>query len=352
MRPEDQSTARLIDASANRAREGLRTLEDVARFALDDASLSASLKALRHELSRAVGRLPISPVDLLASRDTPGDVGTAIQTRSEGERRGLGDLASAAGKRTGEALRTLEEASKVIGADWRAFESLRYRLYDAARALTLALAPAAPQWRLCVLITASLCRGRPWEEVASLAIEGGADCLQLREKDLPDGELLKRARRLVEIARSGPRRAHVIINDRADIALLSDADGVHLGRDDLRVRDARRVLGAGALVGVSTSELDEARRAIDDGASYCGLGAMFTSPTKPKPSLSGVAYARAYLQDPRTRGVPHLAISGVNADNGGELAGVGVRGVAVSSAVCAAERPDEACRAILRALGA
>ncbi len=350
MPPADHATARLIDASANRAREGLRTLEDIARFVLNDRDLCAAIKGIRHELSGAVAALPVAPGLLCAARDTPGDVGTGVSTAREQSREDLLAVASAAAKRTGEAIRSIEEVSKTLAADARAFEAMRYRVYDAERTLLLALGRQAPQWRLCVLITASLCESMPWERVAELAIEGGADCLQLREKDLPDGELLARARALVAIAR--PSGVSVIINDRPDIALLSAADGVHLGQGDLDPGQARRVLGQGALVGVSTSCVDDARRAVETGASYCGLGPMFPSTTKPRPGLAGPEYARAYLTDPITKDTPHLAISGIGAGNASRLAAIGVRGVAVSSEVCAAKAPDEACRAILSALGA
>ncbi len=348
MRPLLHSTARMIDASANRAREGLRSLEDVARFVLDDQALCVSIKELRHELSAGVAALPLPPGLLVSSRDTPGDVGVAVSTPTETARADLAGVATAAAKRAGEALRSIEESAKFLGGTGSAFESVRYRLYDVERRLLVRLAARAPQWRLCVLISASLCE-RPWEEVARLAIEGGADCLQLREKSLGGAELLERARRLVSVARAGG--AHAIINDRADIALLSGADGVHVGQDDLPVGEARRVLGEGAIVGVSTSNLEQARRAVREGASYCGLGPMFTSTTKPKSELAGIEYARDYLNDPVTSQIPHLAISGITPDRAAELAGAGVRGVAVSSLVCASAEPDEACRAIRRALG-
>ncbi len=350
MPPAQFATARLIDASANRAREGLRTLEDIARFVLDDEGLCRAIKGMRHELSVHIERLPVAPGVLLSARDTPGDVGTGVSTPRETSRTGMLEVASAGAKRTGEALRSLEEAVKALGANAGPLEALRYRLYGVERSVLLALGRRAEQWRLCVLITGSLCEAAPWERVAKLAIEGGADCLQLREKDLPDAELLARARALVAIARESG--VHVIINDRPDIALLSAANGVHLGQGDLSPGDARQVLGEGSIVGVSTSCMEQARRAIEDGASYCGLGPMFASTTKPRPGPAGPDYARAYLSDPATRETPHLAISGIGAENAGELAKIGVRGVAVSSAVCAAPAPDEACRAILGALRA
>jgi thiamine-phosphate pyrophosphorylase len=341
------AAARILDANANRAREALRTLEDLARFALSDAALSSDCKTARHDLASAIASLAISPATLLAARDTPGDVGTDITTTTEGARVGLAAVAAAAAGRASEALRVLEETAKALAGPWQRFESIRYRVYDLDRRLRTALLARAPQWTLCVLLTTDLCRHHPIERVAALAIDGGADCLQLREKTMEPGPLLALARRLVALAR--PRGVAVVVNDRPDIALLSGADGVHVGQTDLSVADCRRVLGPGAIVGVSTSRLAEARRAVADGASYCGLGPMFASTTNAKPTLAGPDYLRAYLADPACAAVPHLAISGIDAARAAELGSLGCRGVAVSSAVCAAEDPAAAARAIAAA---
>jgi len=336
---------RLIDANANRAREALRAMEDTARFVLDDAGLCARLKDLRHGLREAVGTVDRGL--LVAWRDTPGDVGTAVTTPSEGERDGVRGVALAAAARLTEALRVIEEGLKALGADGAPIEALRYRGYDIERDLTLALGSGrGRQWTLCVLLSESLCR-LPWERVAELAVEGGADCVQLREKGLGDPELLARARALREITRG---RADVIVNDRPDIAVLSAADGVHLGQSDMSVADARRIVGFDLLVGVSTSRIDEARAAVRAGADYLGLGPMFASTTKPKERLAGPEYLREFLADPVTSARPHLAISGITPESVGELARLGCRGIAVSSVVCAAEHPDEVCRQIGEAM--
>lgn len=340
--------ARIIDANANRCREGLRTLEDVARFALNDPDLTGELKAIRHALGAALAALPLSPAALLAARDTPEDVGTALTAPGERDRAGLAGVAGAGASRAGEALRVIEETAKALGCPGSAFEVLRYRLYEAHKRAASALLARAPQWRLCVLLTADLCAGRPPEAVARAAIEGGADCLQIREKAMPARRMLDLARRVIAIAR--PVGVPVIINDRADIALACGADGVHLGQDDLSVAQARRVLGPGAIVGVSTSNIEQAVAAVADGASYCGCGSMFASGTKPKPDLAGPAYLRAYLADERTCGTPHLAIGGITPANAPELAAAGCRGVAVSAAVCSSPDPAGACRALLSAL--
>lgn len=363
---------RIIDANANRAREALRVMEDAARFVLDDGALCARLKEIRHGIAAALGSTGEAA---LAWRDTAGDVGTAVGTASEYSRVGTRGVVVAAGKRLGEALRSIEEFAKVAavrrpgepaGMDARAFEALRYRAYQAERDLVLAMgAGRATGWKLCVIITEALCAHRPWLDVARLALEGGADCLQLREKSLDSRELLARARALVglvrgdrgeESARSGDGpgagRASVIINDRPDIALLSGADGVHLGQTDLPVHEARKVVGLDRLVGVSTENVEQARRALHDGADYCGAGPMFPTSTKDKPRLAGPSYLREYLA--HRPPLPHcLAIGGVAPERMGDLHAAAERrtgegwGIAVSGAVCGADDPAGVCRALL-----
>lgn len=364
----DRAALRIIDANANRAMEAARTLEDAARFALNDATGSARCKNLRHALRAALAEVDSPPGTLLSARDTPGDPGTSVTTEAESRRDDLSGICAAAGKRLGESLRVLEETAKLLDrgpAAAAAIKQLRYAAYDLEQRIVLALLrrERAAQWPLCVLITHALCTHHPWEEVAARAIRGGASCVQLREKNLPDRELLARAQALAGIARDTPiagdttRRAVVIINDRPDIALAAGADGVHLGQDDLPIASARAIVaGAPAfLVGVSTANLDQARRALDDAADYVGLGPMFASGTKPKESLAGIAYLREYLRFAAEHAgdrppVPHLAISGISPRNIGELVAAGCRGVAVSSCVCSAPDPAGICRELLAAM--
>ncbi|HYE61514.1 MAG TPA: thiamine phosphate synthase [Phycisphaerales bacterium] len=346
------SLLRIIDANANRAREALRVMEDVARFVLNSTELSKGLKHLRHDFQGAVELLPADRLRLLAARDTPGDVGTVIKTRPEMCREGVARIAAAAGSRLTEALRSLEEAAKALTAPGAAaaFEQVRYRAYtwDQRLALALGAFDRRRQWRLCVLITESLCRVHGWQEVARLALEGGADSLQLREKTLDSRELLERARILVQLA--APHGAAVIVNDRPDIALLAGAQGVHVGQTDLHVHEVRRITGSRLLVGVSTENMEQAVAAVEAGADYCGVGPMFPTTTKGKPRIVGPQYLKDYLRDERTREVPHLAIGGITAENIGRLLEVGVRGVAVSSVVCGAEDPAAVCRRLVGAI--
>jgi len=342
--------ARIIDANANRAREALRVMEDAARFGLNDNDLSARLKSMRHTLREALGALPVDDLALVSSRDTPGDVGVTISTVSEGERAGLAEIAGAAGARLTEALRSIEEVAKALapGGNGARFESLRYEAYELEKRLRLALGGGrGRQWTLCVLVSESLCRLR-WDAVAEAALAGGADCLQLREKTLDARELLRRARRLVEMARSAGAAA--IINDRPDIALLADADGVHVGQSDLSVAEVRSLAGRRLLVGVSTHNVAQARDAMRDGADYCGLGPMFPTTTKDAGQIAGLSYLREYLD--LAKAPAHLAIGGVTPENVGAMVREGCRGVAVSSFVCGSSDPRGATERLLAAMRA
>lgn len=337
---------RIIDANSNRAREALRVLEDIARFALNHAELSATYKGIRHDFQVNLERLPVDRSALVASRDTPGDVGTAISTTTELTRRDLHSLAAANASRLTEALRSIEETSKLLTGEFgTAFESIRYRAYEADRVLTRLLRSQSRRTlRLCVLITESLC-SRPWLEVAQLAIAGGADALQLREKNLDDSELLGRATALARLCES--HGVTFFMNDRPDIALLSGAHGVHLGQTDLPVPRVREMTGAKLLIGVSTCNSTQALRAQANGADLCGVGPMFATDTKHKPAIAGPEYLRSYLIE---CSLPHLAIGGITPENIGELVHAGCKAVAVSSCVCRAAEPDSVCAKLRDAL--
>lgn len=340
---------RVLDANFNRAREALRTMEEAARFLLNDAALSRELKQLRHDLTAALADL----TDLAYARDTPGDVGTATTTATEGVRRSTADVVAAAGNRLTEALRVLEEYGKLLPSP-PVVEPLRYRAYELQRRLHAALAPGHPHpWRLCLLLTESLCH-LPWQQVLDAAVDGGVDCVQVREKDMDAAALLDRVRDVVQ--RVGDR-VTVIVNDRPDVAIAAGAHGVHLGQDDLPCAQARRLFGRQLIIGVSTSNLDQAQAAADAGADYCGLGPMFPTTTKHKPVLAGPTYLKQFIDwahpqphmQPHT-GLGHLAIGGITSHNADQLASAGAHGIAVSSAICQAADPRAAAQALIAAI--
>ncbi|MHC4717949.1 MAG: thiamine phosphate synthase, partial [Planctomycetota bacterium] len=325
---------RILDANLNRAREAMRVVEDFARFALDDAALSAAAKDMRSRLRELSAPLPAD--GLLAARDTPADVGTEITSATEMARPDAAAVVAAAFKRLTEALRTLAEYAKIVApATAEGFEALRYQAYTLERDLGQRLCGSRrfAEVRLYVLLTSDLARGEP-VEVAEAAIRGGADCIQLREKEMPDGRLLDLARRLRRLTRQAG--AGLIINDRPDIAAAAGADGVHLGQDDLPVAAARRVLPPWAIVGLSTHNPAQLRAAIQAGSDYIAVGPMFPTATKDAGPVAGVDYLRRGLAESP---VPVVPIGGINAANVPRLTEAGAERVAVCSAVIAAEDP-------------
>jgi thiamine-phosphate pyrophosphorylase len=336
---------RILDAAANRAREGLRVVEDFVRWAWNDGFLARELKELRHELADSLSRLPHA--ELLASRDSIGDVGAQIATASEYQRGSPATVATASLKRVEEALRSLEEFSKVIEANVaRRFEQLRYRLYSidkAVHATTRSRSRLADQ-RICLLATESLCHHGIGPAVLS-ALEAGVRMVQLREKSLPDRELMALARRLRDWANDFD--ALLIVNDRADIAAAIGADGVHLGQEDLPVSAARAIVGPDKLIGVSTHSLAQARQTVLDGADYLGVGPVFPSGTKTFAEYPGLALVREVAAE---ISLPWFVIGGITAENVRDVIAAGASRVAVSGAICSAEHPESAARMILSEL--
>jgi thiamine-phosphate pyrophosphorylase len=339
--------ARILDAGANRAREALRVIEDYCRFVLDDAFLSGTLKQLRHDLAEALGEL--TPTLLLEARETQYDVGTELTTDAEQERLSLRDVVQVNLKRLQEALRSLEEYGKLHGPLLgQAVERIRYRSYTLERALLLGAAARKQlaEARLYVLLSGASCTAAlDWtiEEAAA----GGAHVIQLREKKLTDREYLARARDV----RRWTRKAGVlfILNDRPDLARLAEADGVHLGQDDLPVHEARRILGPDALIGVSTHSLEQARQALLDGASYIGVGPTFPSATKPFKDFPGPELVRQVMSE---TSLPAFVLGGVSLDTIDAAVAAGARRVAVGHAVAAADEPRQAAALLLQALAA
>jgi len=309
-------------------------VEDCARFTWNDPIWSGKLKELRHRLTQAVGGLGVGP-ELIASRDTPGDVGTGQSAESERRRADVAAVVTANLKRAQEALRVLEEYSKLVSEPaGQAFKQIRYELYtiEAALAARLPAPERLASARLYVLVTSSMANGRDPVDVARQAIAGGADAIQLREKEMPDGRYLELARRMRSVCRE--LGALFIVNDRAHVAQLVDADGVHVGQDDLPAAEARRLLGSGRIVGVSTHSPAQAERAILDGASYVGVGPVNATPTKPTTEPVGLEYVRYAAEN---IAIPFFAIGGVSARTADDILRAGARRLAVCSAIISAD---------------
>jgi thiamine-phosphate pyrophosphorylase len=342
---DQMALLRIIDAAANRAREGLRVVEDWVRFAWDDAHLTDCLKQIRHDLAEALAG--ISWEHRLAARETQADVGTGITTPSENCRLDFLAVLTANFLRLEESLRSLEEFGKIINPSIGAsIKQIRYRAYSMQRAIDATrlgrerLATA----RLYVLLDGRS-SGEEFERTAQALISAGVDVIQFRDKRLPDRELIDRARLLRRWTQG--TATLLIINDRPDMAAVVHADGVHVGQEELTVKDVRSIVGPEALIGVSTHSIDQARQAVLDGANYIGVGPTFPSGTKRFEHFPGLDLLRTVAAE---IGLPAFAIGGITRENVHEVKAAGFERIAVSGAVVEAEDPIHAAREIKNAM--
>lgn len=179
------------------------------------------------------------------------------------------------------------------------------------------------------------------EEKINKTLEAGVDYIQLREKDISSAEYLRRAKRLQQMVQGFDTK--LIINDRLDIALLCGAHGVHLGQNDVPVREARHLLGAGKIIGATAKTAAQARQAVADGADYLGSGAWF--PTETKKDAVPIA-EEVYQAILAAAPIPNVAVGGIDAENGRKPLACGATGLAISAGILKAENPAAEVRKV------
>jgi len=327
-------TLRILDANLNRALEGLRVVEDYLRFVLESRQLTELCKQIRHELVSSMGHLDMR--QLHRARDTLDDVGVQVTTGQEYARDSASSVVSASLNRVQQSLRCLEEYLKLDNTSAaRTVEQLRYRTYTLEKVISVhgVASEKLRDARLYVLVDGMDSLGQFADRVAGL-LESGVDVIQLRDKSLSDGELLQRGRLLRDRCR--PAGTLLVINDRPDLARCVGADGVHLGQDDLPVKEARRIVGLDALIGVTTHSLPQARQAVVAGADYIGVGPVFPSCTKQFDEFPGLELLRAVAAE---ISLPAFAIGGIHDQNLADVLAGGFTRIAVSGAVTQAADP-------------
>lgn len=200
------------------------------------------------------------------------------------------------------------------------------------------------QSHLYVITDRALSKGRLITEVIAKAIAGGAGIIQLRDKESTTQKFVQDGFALRELTRK--KNVIFIINDRVDVALAVDADGVHLGQDDFPVRLARKIIGEDKIIGVSVGSVEEAIQAIKDGADYVSVGSIF--PTRTKPDAGDAVGTQLITEIKKAVDVPAVAIGGITADNIAQVAKAGADCVAVISAVIGADDVEAAARCLIR----
>ena len=346
-----QPVLRLLDANLDRAREGLRVVEDWCRFGLDRADLVARLKDLRQRLGL------LHQNRYKQARHTAGDVAAGMAHPAQEQRLQPEQVLAANCGRVQEALRVLEEFGRGVDPQLVAeAAAIRYALYDLEVELLRAAGSGEPrrrQLRDCRLYLVTSPSPR-LEAVVESALQGGVRLVQYRAKEgslAPDGQPITDAVRLVQAralrqlcSRYG---ALFLVNDRIDIALAVDADGVHLGQGDLPPALARQLLGPERLIGRSTHAISQLRQAVADGCDYVGVGPVNATPTKPGREPVGLDYVR---QAAAESSIPFFAIGGIEPANLAPVQAAGGERIAVVRAITEAPDPAQASRELLTLL--
>jgi|694.fasta_scaffold00778_38 thiamine-phosphate pyrophosphorylase len=318
---------RILDANYNRAVEGLRTLEEEARFRQNWSVWQGQFKKLRHQLAEALGHL--SAEELLKARWAVGDVGPDNTLKSEQQRQSLSDIRQAAASRIQQSLRCLEEFSKPISPTAaEAFGKIRYQAYDLLGKYLLSMSRSGKvAWneaKLYLLVDLRRQGSELGDHVKRLA-DCGADVIQIREKNVDDRILLDCCSLVVEALREMPTR--FVVNDRIDIALLAQADAVHVGQEDLPPDAIRKLAGQSLAVGISTHNQAQVIAAEKSQADYIGCGPTFPSTTKSFQSFAGLEFLKVASQ---TTAIPAFAIGGITLENLPTVLASGISRVAIA----------------------
>ena len=336
----DQKIAihRILDANLDRAREGLRTIEEWCRFGLDNQEMANSCKQMRQELAIC------HKDEYKMARDTANDVGTQLTHTQEESRETLKHVLQANLARVQEALRVLEEYGKLSDRQLATkMKQMRYQTYTLeSELLGKSVQKLLSQCSL-YLVTSPVDN---LLTVVESALKGGLKLVQYRSKNENDGVRWQQAQALKQLCdRYG---ALFLINDRVDIALAVDADGVHLGQTDLPVAVARQILGKNKIIGQSTTSPEEMVKALATDVDYIGVGPVHETPTKAGKKASGLEYVR-YAQENAT--VPWFAIGGIDNSNVEDVLQAGATRVAVVRAIMEAENPQAETQKFCQILG-
>lgn len=325
---------RIIDANLNRAAEGLRVVEDIARFYFDSQRFTEKLKIFRHHLRKKMSDL--NP-KLISSRDSKNDIGLTVsrQTRLDDKKNCL-DLVNSNFKRIQEALRTIEENLKIVSQykKSKSIEKLRFEIYTVEKQFASLFINKLPKG-IYGIISEKYSKGKANPSVVKEMINGGIKIIQYSEKQnqksfkIMYDECLKIRELTLE------QGVVFIINDYLELAMLVDADGVHVGQDDISVENARKVVG-NKIIGVSTRTPKEARHAEKSGADYITAGPVFKDdPQKKEDKGAGLKYLEYAIQN---TGLPVVAKGGINEYNLTRVLGKGAKIVALAGEITGA--PD------------
>jgi len=340
MYSESSKLLRIIDVNFNRATEGLRVVEEIARFVLEDPKLTLELKEFRGKLRQVIE----SEIQFRHRRALE-DVGRKLYTEGEGQRENLEGVFQANMKRAQEAVRCLEEFSKLIKPHFgKAFKNIRFKLYELEKQIAPRVSKAVKLDFDLYVVTDPR---RNHLETARRAIAGEARIIQLRVKTISKPAYYRLAKKIAKIA----QKANVtfILNDYWDLVRKVGADGVHLGQEDLArfsISRVRKELGADKILGISTHSFNQAIKAEKLGADYISVGPIFATPSKPGTKPVGLRLLRKVIKRVK---IPVVAIGGIDKSKLHDIKKTGATRFAVIRAVLEAKDISQAVRSLRKA---
>ena len=324
---------RIIDANLNRIAEGLRVIEDITRFHFENPKLTEDLRSFRHEIRKKFADLDGK---LISSRDSTGDIGKEISGRTKiDHKKDIKQLATSSFKRIEEGLRTIEESLKIVGEYNRSkeIEKLRFDVYQTEKIFSRLFIKALPAG-IYGITAEKFSRGRSNVDVVKEMIKGGVKIVQYREKhgNKSIKQMYEECRQIRNITHDN--NVIFIVNDYVEIAMAVDADGVHVGQNDLPVAEVRKLIGE-KIIGLSTHSPEQAQRAVEAGADYIGVGPIFKTDTKESGcdpvGIEYLEYAVANVP------IPFVAIGGIKEHNVHEIKNKGAKTICLVTDIVGAE---------------
>jgi len=338
---EDLRIAQIIDANLDRSREGLRVLEDWARFALGRKDLVRIFKNFRQILGKHHLKI------YKESRNFITDKCTGLSHPEQFKRNNASSIISSNAARVQEALRVIEEFSRDHDQNLCKISSdIRYEIYN----LEILLLEAHSNYTLLKILNENdlylitLETENLFEKIKNI-LEGGVRIIQLRFKKGKDSDNIKLAIKVRALCNN--YKALLLINDRVDIALACKADGVHLGQDDMDIKSARNILGFSKIIGISASNELDIKKAIKDGCDYLGIGPVFRTSTKKEKVPLGIDTLKLLTKD---ISIPWFAIGGIKQENISLLKENNICKVAIITDLINSKNPKEKAIMIINSL--
>ena len=337
----DKRIAQIIDANLDRGREGLRVLEDWARFGLGRDDLVIELKNFRQLLGKYHLKI------YKDSRNHIKDTSIGLSHSEQFNRKSINNLICANSARVQEAMRVIEEFTRHDNKELSSLAAkIRYEIYSFEIKL---LNFESKKKLMDILIENNLyfisSQKQNNLEIIEMALKGGVKIIQHRFKDGTDFKFLQEAKKIKILCKK--YKALFIINDRIDIAIASAADGVHLGQEDIDIKSAREILGSSKIIGASANKKSEIKNAIDNGCDYLGIGPVFETLTKEGKKPLGLELIKE-LTDGLT--IPFFVIGGIKQNDISLLKKNRLKKIAIVSEIANSENPQEKAIMLIKKL--